>query len=138
MVAQPYFNEPGFEGMKGTRHGNAGARQYNARTRASTLKVAMLEHSVNPSEVFCDVSEYALRIPFKMSQNILDPGPLAPWINPLDGRPNRCNQVIEQHFLHKQRSILRQCDIWELLAKEDAEKVFSFRKYREAGASLAC
>jgi hypothetical protein len=78
MVAQPYFNEPGFEGMKGTRHGNAGARQYNARTRASTLKVAMLEHSVNPSEVFCDVSEYALRIPFKMSQNILDPGPLAP------------------------------------------------------------
>ncbi|KAJ1481947.1 ubiquitin-conjugating enzyme/RWD-like protein [Baffinella frigidus] len=55
MVPQPYFNEPGFESIQGTRHGDMGAKQYNARTRASTLKIALLEHSVKPSEVFAEV-----------------------------------------------------------------------------------
>ncbi|CAM9810300.1 unnamed protein product [Ectocarpus sp. 4 AP-2014] len=43
FVAEPYFNEPGFEGQLGTPQGRAASSSYNARIRNGTLLLGVLE-----------------------------------------------------------------------------------------------
>ena len=42
FVADPYFNEPGFEREMGTQRGNELSKDYNDKARAGTLKHAIV------------------------------------------------------------------------------------------------
>ena len=59
LVAEPYFNEPGYERSRGTPSGTASSREYDANIRQATVKWAMLEMLRNPSSCFRDVSPLA-------------------------------------------------------------------------------
>lgn len=55
LVAEPYFNEPGYERSRGTPTGNASSREYDANIRQATVKWAILEQLKNPSPCFREV-----------------------------------------------------------------------------------
>lgn len=55
LVAEPYFNEPGFERSRGTPSGNHSSREYNSNIYQACVKWAMLEQIRNPSPCFKEV-----------------------------------------------------------------------------------
>uniref|UniRef100_A0A8C4Q1J4 Dual E2 ubiquitin-conjugating enzyme/E3 ubiquitin-protein ligase BIRC6 n=1 Tax=Eptatretus burgeri TaxID=7764 RepID=A0A8C4Q1J4_EPTBU len=55
LVAEPYFNEPGYERSRGTPSGAQSSREYDANIRQATVKWAMLEQLCNPSPCFKEV-----------------------------------------------------------------------------------
>ncbi|TNN58347.1 Tetratricopeptide repeat protein 27 [Liparis tanakae] len=52
LVAEPYFNEPGYERSRGTPSGTQSSREYDGNIRQATVKWAMLEQMRNPSPCF--------------------------------------------------------------------------------------
>ena len=56
LVAEPYFNEPGYERSRGTPSGTQSSREYDGNIRQATVKWAMLEQMRNPSPCFKEVS----------------------------------------------------------------------------------
>ncbi|KAG1667328.1 Baculoviral IAP repeat-containing protein 6 [Nymphon striatum] len=52
LVADPYFNEPGYERSRGTQSGNQSSREYDANIRQATVKWAILEQLRNPCPCF--------------------------------------------------------------------------------------
>ncbi|KAG2467020.1 BIRC6 protein, partial [Polypterus senegalus] len=52
LVAEPYFNEPGYERSRGTPSGTQSSREYDGNIRQATVKWAMLEQIRNPSPCF--------------------------------------------------------------------------------------
>ncbi|XP_060609978.2 baculoviral IAP repeat-containing protein 6 isoform X2 [Anolis sagrei] len=55
LVAEPYFNEPGYERSRGTPGGTQSSREYDGNIRQATVKWAMLEQIRNPSPCFKEV-----------------------------------------------------------------------------------
>ncbi|XP_048340127.1 baculoviral IAP repeat-containing protein 6 isoform X2 [Sphaerodactylus townsendi] len=55
LVAEPYFNEPGYERSRGTPSGTQSSREYDGNIRQATVKWAMLEQIRNPSPCFKEV-----------------------------------------------------------------------------------
>ncbi|MFT7805918.1 baculoviral IAP repeat-containing protein 6 isoform X6 [Arapaima gigas] len=55
LVAEPYFNEPGYERSRGTPSGTQSSREYDGNIRQATVKWAMLEQLRNPSACFKEV-----------------------------------------------------------------------------------
>lgn len=55
LVAEPYFNEPGYERSRGTPSGTQSSREYDGNIRQATVKWAMLEQMRNPSACFKEV-----------------------------------------------------------------------------------
>ncbi|XP_064411867.1 baculoviral IAP repeat-containing protein 6 isoform X3 [Latimeria chalumnae] len=55
LVAEPYFNEPGYERSRGTPSGTQSSREYDGNIRQATVKWAMLEQVRNPSPCFKEV-----------------------------------------------------------------------------------
>ena len=55
FVSDPYFNEPGLEGLIGTAQGNQETRSYNANIRQATVQWALLDQIRNPAPCFKDV-----------------------------------------------------------------------------------
>ncbi|XP_078260781.1 dual E2 ubiquitin-conjugating enzyme/E3 ubiquitin-protein ligase BIRC6 isoform X6 [Rhinoraja longicauda] len=55
LVAEPYFNEPGYERSRGTPSGTQSSREYDGNIRQATVKWAMLEQIRNPSSCFKEV-----------------------------------------------------------------------------------
>lgn len=55
LVAEPYFNEPGYERSRGTPSGTANSREYDANIRQATVKWAMLEQLKNPCPSLKDI-----------------------------------------------------------------------------------
>ncbi|XP_041107829.1 baculoviral IAP repeat-containing protein 6-like isoform X5 [Polyodon spathula] len=55
LVAEPYFNEPGYERSRGTPSGTQSSREYDGNIRQATVKWAMLEQIRNPSPCFREV-----------------------------------------------------------------------------------
>ena len=60
LVAEPYFNEPGYERSRGTPPGEASSNEYDANIRQATVKWAMLEQLKNPSACFKDIIQVSL------------------------------------------------------------------------------
>lgn len=56
LVAEPYFNEPGYERSRGTPSGTQSSREYDGNIRQATVKWAMLEQMRNPSPCFKEVT----------------------------------------------------------------------------------
>ena len=56
LVADPYYNEPGYERMKGTVHGDRNSSDYDANIRQACVKWAILEQIKKPSACFKEVS----------------------------------------------------------------------------------
>ncbi|KAK1905626.1 Baculoviral IAP repeat-containing protein 6 [Dissostichus eleginoides] len=52
LVAEPYFNEPGYERSRGTPSGTQSSREYDGNIRQASVKWAMLEQMRNPSPCF--------------------------------------------------------------------------------------
>ena len=52
LIAEPYFNEPGFERSRGTETGDVASRKYNDTIKVATLRWAMLEQIRKPSVCF--------------------------------------------------------------------------------------
>ena len=52
LIAEPYFNEPGFERNRGTDAGDVASRKYNDTVKVATLRWAMLEQIRKPSVCF--------------------------------------------------------------------------------------
>ncbi|XP_072565882.1 dual E2 ubiquitin-conjugating enzyme/E3 ubiquitin-protein ligase BIRC6 isoform X5 [Paramormyrops kingsleyae] len=55
LVAEPYFNEPGYERSRGTPSGTQSSREYDGNIRQATVKWAMLEQMRSPSPCFKEV-----------------------------------------------------------------------------------
>lgn len=55
LVAEPYFNEPGYERSRGTPSGKQNSQEYNANIRQATVKWAMLEQLRKPCNCFKEV-----------------------------------------------------------------------------------
>ncbi|XP_055083393.1 baculoviral IAP repeat-containing protein 6 isoform X2 [Periophthalmus magnuspinnatus] len=55
LVAEPYFNEPGYERSRGTPSGTQSSREYDGNIRQATVKWAMLEQIRNASPCFKEV-----------------------------------------------------------------------------------
>ncbi|XP_046485616.1 baculoviral IAP repeat-containing protein 6 isoform X2 [Neodiprion pinetum] len=55
LVAEPYFNEPGYERSRGTSSGAQSSQEYNANICQATAKWAMLEQIRNPCPCFKEV-----------------------------------------------------------------------------------
>ncbi|XP_028323473.1 baculoviral IAP repeat-containing protein 6 isoform X3 [Gouania willdenowi] len=55
LVAEPYFNEPGYERSRGTPSGTQSSREYDGNIRQATVKWAMLEQMRNASPCFKEV-----------------------------------------------------------------------------------
>uniref|UniRef100_A0AAV2JLI0 Dual E2 ubiquitin-conjugating enzyme/E3 ubiquitin-protein ligase BIRC6 n=1 Tax=Knipowitschia caucasica TaxID=637954 RepID=A0AAV2JLI0_KNICA len=55
LVAEPYFNEPGYERSRGTPSGTQSSREYDGNIRQATVKWAMLEQLRNASACFKEV-----------------------------------------------------------------------------------
>lgn len=62
LVAEPYFNEPGYERSRGTPSGTQSSREYDGNIRQATVKWAMLEQIRNPSPCFREVSGFWVRV----------------------------------------------------------------------------
>jgi len=56
LVSDPYFNEPGYERLKGTSQGNQNSSDYDANIRQACVKWAILEQIKKPSACFKEVS----------------------------------------------------------------------------------
>ncbi|CAB1442268.1 unnamed protein product, partial [Pleuronectes platessa] len=56
LVAEPYFNEPGYERSRGTPSGTQSSREYDGNIRQATVKWAMLEQMRNPSPCFKEMT----------------------------------------------------------------------------------
>jgi len=48
MIPEPWYNEPGYDGIKGTPAGDAKSSEYNDRIKYFTLKHAMIDHLQSP------------------------------------------------------------------------------------------
>lgn len=57
FVSEPYFNEPGYDKLRGDPKSSSAALHYDARIRKETLRWAILEHLRNPPEGFEDCSK---------------------------------------------------------------------------------
>ncbi|EJD76030.1 ubiquitin-conjugating enzyme family protein [Loa loa] len=55
LVAEPYFNEPGYERSKCTQAGQQASREYDANIRQAMVKWAMLEMIRHPPPAFADI-----------------------------------------------------------------------------------
>ncbi|CAG9531988.1 unnamed protein product, partial [Cercopithifilaria johnstoni] len=55
LVAEPYFNEPGYERSKCTQAGQQASRDYDANIRQAVVKWAMLEVIRHPPPAFADI-----------------------------------------------------------------------------------
>jgi len=55
LVQEPYFNEPGYESLRGTASGNAASAEYDANVREGTVRWAMLEVLQRPPACFQEV-----------------------------------------------------------------------------------
>lgn len=56
LVAEPYFNEPGYERSRGTVSGTKSSREYDANIMQATVKWGMLEMLRHPPACFKEVS----------------------------------------------------------------------------------
>lgn len=65
MVADPYFNEPGYESLLGTKRGKQLSHDYNSTISCHTLRFAVLQQLRTPSKVFEDV----LKTHFTLKRN---------------------------------------------------------------------
>lgn len=63
LVAEPYFNEPGYERSRGTPSGTQSSREYDGNIRQATVKWAMLEQMRNPSPCFKEVGRLVSHSP---------------------------------------------------------------------------
>ena len=59
LVAEPYFNEPGYERQRGTPQGDDQNLVYNAVVFTENVRWAILEQIVNPAEPFRQVDSRA-------------------------------------------------------------------------------
>jgi hypothetical protein len=57
LVDDPFFNEPGFQGMLGTPKGNIESDKYNSTVREATMLYAMAGPLSSPSPLFKTVIE---------------------------------------------------------------------------------
>ncbi|VDK62166.1 unnamed protein product [Onchocerca ochengi] len=55
LVAEPYFNEPGYERSRYTQAGQQASRDYDANIRQAVVKWAMLEMIRHPPPAFADI-----------------------------------------------------------------------------------
>lgn len=58
LVAEPYFNEPGFERSLGSASGTHSSREYNSNIYQGCVRWAMLEQIKNPCPCFKQVIFY--------------------------------------------------------------------------------
>mmetsp|Transcript_19896 Transcript_19896/g.41565 ORF Transcript_19896/g.41565 Transcript_19896/m.41565 type:complete len:969 (-) Transcript_19896:115-3021(-) len=52
FVEEPFFNEPGYQGQRGTPEGDTQNRRYNTEQRYKTMQIAMLGQLTNPDPCF--------------------------------------------------------------------------------------
>ena len=64
LVEQPWFNEPGADGLRGTSDGDRKSREYNEEIRLQTMRWGMVAQLRKPSPGF----EEAIRAHFKMQR----------------------------------------------------------------------
>ena len=55
LVAEPYFNEPGYQNSQGTPNGDKYSLDYNKNIRKQNVRYGMIEHLKNPPIGFEDV-----------------------------------------------------------------------------------
>ncbi|XP_049850273.1 uncharacterized protein LOC126322395 [Schistocerca gregaria] len=81
FVAEPYFNEPGYESTFGTRDAMKKSKAYNETIQLATLKWAILDPLKNPYPGFEDV----IRIHFKLKSKAIK---------------KCCNRWLQESFLN--------------------------------------
>ncbi|XP_034246972.1 uncharacterized protein LOC117648556 isoform X2 [Thrips palmi] len=62
MVAEPYFNEPGYDSLMGTVDGKSASESYNHNVKLNTVRLAMIEMLKYPPADFQEVIKTHFRI----------------------------------------------------------------------------
>lgn len=62
MVAEPYFNEPGYDSLMGTTDGKSASESYNHNIKSQTVRLAMIEMLKYPPPDFQEVIQTHFRI----------------------------------------------------------------------------
>ena len=62
LVDDPMFNEPGFDGIRGTAEGDAKSREHNEEIRLYTVRHAMIAHLKHPRSGVTDVLRSHFRL----------------------------------------------------------------------------
>ncbi|CAD5121553.1 DgyrCDS10052 [Dimorphilus gyrociliatus] len=83
LVAEPYFNEPGYERSKGTVSGEASSREYDSNIRQATVRWAMLDMLQRPPAAFRSV----IKKHFWLKRNQITKQ-LDDWLNETQGLSN--------------------------------------------------
>lgn len=83
LVAEPYFNEPGYERSKGTVSGEASSREYDSNIRQATVRWAMLDMLQRPPAAFRSV----IKKHFWLKRNQITKQ-LDEWLNETQGLSN--------------------------------------------------
>ncbi|XP_022103700.1 LOW QUALITY PROTEIN: baculoviral IAP repeat-containing protein 6-like [Acanthaster planci] len=104
LVAEPYFNEPGYERSRGTPSGTRSSKEYDANIMQATVKWGMLEVLRNPSPSFKEVihAHFFLKRAEIMSQ-------CEDWINQLELLSNdkRVGHTVAHHWVALKRHTAR-------------------------------
>ena len=62
LVADPYFNEPGYQASIGTESGTTNSEAYNLNIKVQTINHAMLQHLALPAPGFEEVIQQHFRL----------------------------------------------------------------------------
>jgi len=90
LVKDPFFNEPGFEGMQNTPQGKAESTRYNRDIRKHTLQAAILEHISGASNASVFQEVMALHFLRKRSAILKQ---LLEWEKSTPGTVGLCKQI---------------------------------------------
>ncbi len=115
----PYFNEPGYQNLEGTKYGDEKSKQYNQDIRRKTLRVAMLPFLYN-------LQQRPKSCKKRKQTNAC-----------VSNHGKECFpeffKVLQQHFLLKKESIRKQLRLWR---KEDASLGELNNEFWEAHAQM--
>ena len=106
-VAEPYYNEPGYERSQGTKQGKLASDQYNKTIRRQTLQVAILPFLKNQLR---DGTNH--KSPATAASKRKDPPSGDATGSATPGYFDEFSDVIQQHFRLKQQVIQKQLFGW--------------------------
>jgi len=91
FVPEPYYNEPGYERMMGTKKGNDNSRNYNDVIQKGTTAWAMIDLLKNPPALWKDVIQAHFRMQGERAlQNVKT------WLGENHGQTKKLTELLEE------------------------------------------
>jgi len=91
FVPEPYYNEPGYERMMGTKKGNDKSRNYNDVIQRGTTAWAMIDLLKNPPALWKDVIQAHFRMQGERALNNVKS-----WLGENHGQTKKLTELLEE------------------------------------------